>query len=703
MQSNHIGQSILRTEDDALVRGQGRYVDDLRLPRMAYAVFVRSPIARAKLIGIHTAEAEKQPGVLLILTGRMTAALGALSVNPVVPDIREAIAVVVAESADAAQAAADLVEVDYEALPAQSETASAIAGAAIFSEWPNNEAFSQRWQRGDVDSALANAEFVVAASISTPRVAPMALEPRATVAAWAANPPLLTVWLGTQTPHRARTELARILELDRAAVRVIAADVGGAFGGKASIYPEDVLVAAAAIRLGRPVKWIATRNEDFVSASHGRGGKIAATAAVTSQGILTAIRAEVEYPLGLWGTYSAAVPAINAARILPGPYRIPAVDIRARGFVTNTAPVGIYRGAGRPEAAMIMERLIDRAAVATNLDPAEIRRRNLLAMQELPCITPTGQRLDSGDYHALLDSALGISGYTELRRVQVERRAAGELFGIGICVYVEPCGQGWESARITAHPGGKYVVACGTSTQGQGHRTALAQIAADCLGSAFDSIEIIEGDTSTTPAGVGALASRSIAIGGSAIKRAAVELLEKIVAGADPEIAPVEASVIYTAPHEAWSSGCAICTVSIDANTGELQIHRLIWIDDAGLVINPQLVEGQLLGGLAQGLGQILCEQIHYDADGQLLTGSLMDYALLRADQMPPIDLHSIATSTDANLLGAKGVGESGCIVAPALVLNAALDALRPLGINELSIPLTSRNIWHAIQQAPLA
>jgi carbon-monoxide dehydrogenase large subunit len=346
--------------------------------------------------------------------------------------------------------------------------------------------------------------------------------------------------------------------------------------------------------------------------------------------------------------------------------------------------------------------LIEKAAAAAGLDPIEVRRRNLLSKEELPLVTPTGERLDSGDFLQLLERVQTLSDYQELRRLQVVRRARGELVGIGVCSYIEPCGKGWESACIRTRSNGQVTVACGTSSQGQGHRTALAQIAADCLGVPLSSIEIIEGDTHCTPEGVGALASRSIAIGGSAIKHAAEQLISHL-AGADPLTTDHEVSVIYHAPHEAWSSGCGIATVAIDQESGVLRVEKLFWVDDAGLVINPKLAEGQLLGGLAQGLGQILCEHIYYDDDGQLLTGSLMDYALLRADQMPEICLQSINSTTDANVLGAKGVGESGCIIAPALIYSAALDALHPLGVTEVTVPLTSENIWRAMQCANLS
>ncbi|MGB8692879.1 MAG: xanthine dehydrogenase family protein molybdopterin-binding subunit, partial [Steroidobacteraceae bacterium] len=718
VQSSYIGQPMARVEDDALVRGQGRYMADLSPAGVLHAAFVRSPVARATLNAVNGSAAGQYPGVLLVLTGPMVATLGPLSVNCVVPDFQdfrapllaqdrlnavgEAVALVVAETLDAAQEAAELVELDYDSEEAQATLASAANGQPLYSNWTSNEAFSQRWSCGDVQAAFDTAARVVEVEVDMPRVAPVPLETRGTLAAWSAQTGILTIWLGTQTPHRARAELARILGLELAAVQVISPDVGGAFGGKAAIYPEDVLVAAASIRLGRPVKWIASRNEDFVSASHGRGGHISATAAVDSQGRMLAIRARLEFPLGCWATFSAAVPALNAARILPGPYRVPALDIHMRGLLTNTAPVGIYRGAGRPEAALVMERLIEKVAAASGLDPAEARRRNLLSVQDLPYAMPTGERLDSGDYHSLLEHALRAIDYTGLRSIQVMRRAAGEIFGIGLCIYVEPCGKGWESARICARGDGTFLVASGTSSQGQGHRTALAQIAADCLAVPFERIEMVEGDTAVTPEGVGALASRSIAIGGSAIKRAATELLARIAAAGTVPTGPLEVTAVYTAAHEAWSCGCAVATVAIDPETGELRVEKLLWVDDAGLVINPLLVEGQLLGGLAQGLGQVLCEKIHYDADGQLLTGSLMDYALLRADQMPDIELHSVATATDANILGAKGVGESGCIVAPALVLNAALDALSPLGITDLPLPLSSENIWLAMQRAPL-
>ncbi len=711
-----IGESILRFEDEALLRGQGRFVADIVQPHLAYAVFVRSPVARAKLLAVDTADAERQPQVLRVFTAQSSNLNGALSVNDAFAELHlfdcpllakdrlnsvgEAIALVVADSLAAAIDASELVTFEYEEDAPYCTTADAAQGEPLLAGWSDNQAFCQRISAGDPDASFGGAAHIVDVCIDMPRVAPLALETRGILAVWSADSGQLTIWTGVQTPHRARADLARILRIEPERIRVINPDVGGAFGGKASIYPEDVLVAAASMRLNRPIRWTASRNEDMATASHGRGATLRAQAAVDAQGHVLAVRGDFAFPLGCWATYSAAVPAINTLRMLPGPYRIANLDSTARGFVTNTAPVGIYRGAGRPDATLVMEQLMDRAAAATGLDPAEIRRKNLLLPDDLPCETPSGQRLDSGDYLQLLKLALDRSDYIGLRRQQAERRKRGEIVGVGLCLYVEPCGKGAEYVRIVAQADGQFLVACGTSSQGQGHQTALAQIAASELGVDIARIVIAEGDTRVIANGVGALASRSIAIGGSAIKLAAAQMRARLNGANRPPPSPVEIEVAYAAPHEAWSSGCAVACVSIDADTGKLRIERLVWVDDAGLIVNPLLAEGQLLGGLAQGLGQVLCERIHYDESGQLLTGSLMDYAVMRADEMPKVELHSIRTRTDANALGAKGVGESGCIVAPSLILSAAIDALAPLGVTNLAMPLNSESLWRAMQTA---
>ncbi len=712
--ADFVGRALPRREDEAILRGQGAFVDDLHPPGCLHAAFARSPYARGRIRGLDTSAASSIDGVHLVVTGNMLADIGTLPVNPIIAGIRAfavpllatdrvnavgaPVAVVIAESASIARHAAEAIVLDCESLPAYPDTASALAGEPLLAGWPDNIAFEKRWQAGAYAAAAARAAHVIDVDLRIPRVAAVALETRGILVDWSQG--RLSAWLSTQSPHRARAHLAQILGLELAHVRTIAADVGGAFGSKASLYPEDVVVAFAAMRLGRPVKWIASRNDDMIAGAHGRDARIAASGCFDAQGHLLGVRADLTYALGSWATFSAVVPAVNAARILPGPYSVDHVDITARGVVTNTAPVGIYRGAGRPEAAMVMERLMDRAAQLLELDPAEVRRRNLVRATAMPFRTPTGQTLDSGDYAALMHRALEVAGYAEHRAQQRERRANGELVGIGINVYVEPCGTGWESARITRHPHGRFVVASGSSAQGQGHRTAFAQIAADALRVDIARVEVVEGDSETSPPGIGAVASRSIAIGGSAIRLAAQRMLEMLLDPTQAAQQIIVAEAKYTALAEAWSAGCCIVFVAIDEDTGELTVQMATWVDDAGIIINPLLADGQLAGGFAQGLGQALMEQIHYDEDGQITTGSLLDYALPRAVAMPPLTLASLPSTTTANELGAKGVGESGCIAAPAAILNAAIDALSPLGVTHLDIPLTSENLWRAIQRS---
>ena len=707
-----IGQPLPRVEDDALLTGSGRYIADVGPADCLHAVFVRSPYSRARLLGVDDQQASELPGVRLILTGAMLEDVGALPVNPIVDGIRQftspvlardrvnavgaPIALIVAEDVHTARDAAEAILLDLDPLEPYVHTDAARKGEPLLEGWPDNLAFTKRWTHGDVRAVLASAHRLVDVSIDCRRVAPAAIETRGLVAHWADG--RLTVWIPTQSPHRAREHLAQLLGLDIEAVRTIAPDVGGAFGGKASMYPEDVAVAVAAMRLGRPVKWMATRNEDMISATHGRDARIDATAGFDAKGKLLGLRARLNYALGSWGTFSAAVPAVNAGRILPGPYHVEAVEIVARGYVTNTAPIGIYRGAGRPESALVMERLMDKAAHVLGIDVIEIRRRNLIPAKAMPCRTVTGQTLDSGDYAGLIDRALDRAGYDALRSEQARRRSAGELVGVGLNLYVEPCGSGWESARITRRSDGRFVVASGSSAQGQGHRTAYAQIAATVLGVPIERVDVVEGDSASCPAGIGALASRSMAIGGSAVKRAAERMLAQLNSAPDAETIMTEA--IYAADGEAWSAGCCLVVVGIERETGVLTIERVIWVDDAGATINPLLAEGQLVGGFAQGIGQALMERIHYDGDGQITTGSFLDYAIPRADDIPALTLDSLPSVTDANALGAKGVGESGCIAAPAAILNAAYDALAPLGVTHLAMPLTSESLWRAIKSA---
>jgi carbon-monoxide dehydrogenase large subunit len=738
-----IGHPLRRREDDRLLRGAGRYVDDMMPNDCLHLEFLRSAQPRGVITAIDVEAARAGPDVVAVFTHRDLAIAAPAGVNPLVTEIRpprftvlaeglvgavgQPIAAVVARTPLAARDACERIEVNVDPL-------RPLAGG------PDTHVIADRWTSGQLDRAFAEAAHVVSIRIEHSRLAPMSLEPRAALADWSDAEGMLTIWLPIQTPHRARSELANMLDLPESSIRVIAPDVGGAFGGKASIYPEDVMVAWAARALRQPVKWCAARGEDFQAATHGRGACTRGELAVAADGRALGLRAQLEFPLGHWLPFSAAVPGRNAGRILPGPYRIDAVNIDLAGRLTSTAAVSIYRGAGRPEACMLMERLMDRAAAATGLDPAAIRLRNLIPPESFPYVTPTGETFDSGDYPALVARACELADYHRLCRDRDRRRRRHEIVGVGIAVYVEPCGSGWESGRISLASDGKIIAATGSSSQGQGRETAYAQIVCDVLRVAAEQIAVVHGDTGETPAGIGALASRSTAIGGSALKIAATRFLEraKLVAAAmanvpadslhpvgdgladaagtlcvtwpmlaqqafADSIGVVDGRALvttetYRAAGEAWSSGCCIAGVSVAADTGEAKIEKLVWVDDAGVVVNPMLVHGQLVGGMAQGIGEALMEQMVYDPDGQLVTGSLMDYAVPRGSDVPPVIIDKIETVSPANALGAKGVGEAGCIGVPAAVVNAVVDALSPHGISHLDMPLTSEKIWHALK-----
>lgn len=741
-----IGRSIARVEDGRLLAGRGTFIDDLAPQDCLHLVFLRSPRARGIVRQLDLSDARAAPGVVAAFSGDDLGALGDAAVNPLLPGMRiprfrllatdrvyavgQPVAAIVATSALDAVHAAGLVKLSFDHAPEEPGL--------------QEEVVSHAWSTGDVEGLFQTAHRIVQVKVQHARLAPSAIEPRAALGTWNNDERLLTVWLATQTPHRARTDLAGILGLDAEQIRVIAPDVGGAFGGKASIYPEDAMVAWAAWNLRRPVKWCSTRSDDLAAATHGRGGTTEGELAVNSAGRMIALRARLEFPLGHWLPFSAVVPGRNAGRILPGPYRVEAVDVRLSGKLTNTASVGIYRGAGRPEAAMLMERLADKAACALDLDPAEFRRRNLLAPEALPYRTPTGETLDSGDYPALLAKACQRAGYDTLRREQRARRERGEICGVGLSIYTEPCGEGWESATVSLTVDGALMVATGSSAQGQGRETAFAQIAADVLGVPPDRISVRHGDTATTPAGIGALASRSTAIGGSAVLRAAESLRhmacreaagilgcsatglatdgDGLTSLGDPnrmlswrELAAhclasdrqgtdghaLSASEVFRASGEAWSSGCCVAQVSVDLETGVPRVERITMVDDIGVVVNPMLVEGQLHGGMAQGLGEALMEKIVYDTDGQLLTGSLLDYALPRAADIPAVVSDRLSTPSPFNALGAKGVGEAGCVGVPAAIVNAVVDALSPFGITQIDMPITGETIWRAMRSGP--
>lgn len=739
-----------RREDAPLLAGRGRFIADLAAEGSVSMVFVRSPLPRAAIRALNLETARSAPSVVGLYAGADVASLPRPGVNPVLgefaapampvlaqDDLRavgQPVVAIVAESEVAALEAADRVEMDLEPLEPICDPEAALTGPPLLPEIASNVIVDKSWSSGDTEKGFGNATVTAEVTIRHPRVAPAPLECRAIVAAWESGAERLTIWSGTQTPHRARNDIARALGLARERVRVIAPDVGGAFGMKASIYPEDIAVAFAARVLRRPVRWIASRQEDLLAATHGRGAVSRGRMAFDAEGRILAVNVDMIFPLGAWLTFSAIVPAWNASRILPGPYAIENVEIRVQAVVTNTAPVGIYRGAGRPEAAMLMERLIDVGARKLGLDPVAIRRHNLIPAEALPLKRPNGTVLDSGDYPALLAKTETLADHGRLGEGRSRRRKHGKAVGLGWSLCVEPCGRGWESASVALEEDGQFTAASGSSAQGQGRETTFAQIAARELGVSPDSVKVVHGDTEMVQDGIGALASRSVAIGGSALMQAAQALVararplaarllnaepssiviaeggfrvagrpdravtwERIAASADEEL---RADATYTADGEAWGCGCCLAQVQVDLGTGQVTLERLTYVDDAGTVIDPRLVDGQIVGGIAQGIGEALLERVVYDADGQLLSGSLMDYALPRADDMPAFRLDRMCTPSPFNTLGAKGVGEAGTIGAPPAIVNAVLDALAPLGVQHIDMPMTPERVWKAIREA---
>lgn len=678
--------------DERRLRGGGRYVSDFAPEGCLHLAFARSPHARARIESVSVTAARAIPGVAAVYSGADVAGLDGIEVSrpfegiavpphPLLAQgevfaVGEPFAAAVADSPEAARDAADLIEFEVDVL-------DAVSGPD-----PARVAYRKVWSAGDVEAAFADAHKVVRVHVEQPRLAAAPMEARATLAVPEAGG--VRVWTSTQAPYRVRKDIAKVLGLAESSVRVVAPDVGGAFGAKGATYREDVFVAWVALRLARPVKWVAGRGEDFLSTQHGRGNSVEAELALSADGRFLALRASIVCALGSVMTNSSAITGFNFARILPGPYRVPTVRIELEGRLSDTASVSIYRGAGRPEAAFLMERLADAAARALDMDPAEIRRRNFVPAASMPWTSATGAHLDSGDYGAILEALLAHAGYDELRADVLRRRAAGELAGIGLASFVEPCGRGLESARVKIEPGGRVTAWTGATSQGQGRERAFARIVAGELGVSPGLVDIHHGDTADLPTGVGALASRCTGIGGSALALAARRARDE---GGD-------ATEVYEAGGEAWSCGSCLALLRIDRETGEPALERLLVADDAGRIIDSVGAEGQLHGGIAQGLGQALLERIAYDATGQLLTGSFLDYAMPRAADFRAPELLHTETPTPLNTLGAKGLGETGCIAVPPAIVNAALDALSGMGVADLGMPLTAPALWRAMENA---
>ncbi|HEV8615648.1 MAG TPA: xanthine dehydrogenase family protein molybdopterin-binding subunit [Methylomirabilota bacterium] len=756
-----IGLPLKRREDRRLLLGAGRYVDDIRPAGCLHVALLRSPHARARVAALDVAGAERAPGVVRVITGAHVRHLAPMPVNRLIPDMRvpphpilaerdvnaagTPVAAVVADSIGAAWDALDAIAVEYEpgqALP-QPEAAAADGAPVLVPEIAGNRSFTRTLREGDAARALAGSTHVVSLRVAQSRVSGLALEPRSVLATFDQSTGELTMWVSCQAPFRVRAEVARLLDMPEAQVRVIAPDVGGGFGVKTGPYREDVLLAWLARELGRPVKWIATRGEDQITTNHSRGSVCQGELGLDADGHITALRARILAPLGATLMNAAAGTPWNHARLLPGAYVVPACDITVTGMLTSTTPVAAYRGAGRPEACFFIERLMDSAARTLGLDPAEIRRRNFIPPDRFPFRTATGQLYDSGDYPQALERALAAADYPRLRREQAERRARGEIVGVGLASYIEPAALGWESGTVKVERSGRVTAITGSSAHGQGHETTFAQVVADHLGVTPDDVVVAHGDTRSGPEGFGTFGSRSVALGGGALVRASVEVRAKgqriaanlLEAAADDvvnvpggfqvagtpqrlvswrEVATaaygghglprgeppgLESVIYFQAEGEVWSFGAVVCVLSVERETGRLTLERLVWLDDAGTIINPLLAEGQLHGGLAQGVGQALMEAIVFDADGQLLTGTLMDYAIPRATDVPPVQIEKTLTRSPRNPLGAKGLGEAGCIAMPPAIVNAAVDALSELGVTHLDMPLTAERVWRALHR----
>jgi carbon-monoxide dehydrogenase large subunit len=734
-----IGQPIVRREDPALLTGHGSYTDDVAPEGTLHAFVVRSLVAHARIVAVDVTEAREAPGVVAVYTATDMADLGVGplpgaeglppgSLNPAFPVLAgdkvlwagQPVALVVAETSGQAADAAEFVMVDYDELPAVVGPLDAAAdGAPVLHDGAeSNVAVRKRVTAGDAAAAFAAAAYQVGQRMVSQRIAPVALEPRGVLASVAADG-RLEVRLPTQRPHGSRNWLSKILGLPPGEIHVAAGDVGGAFGAKGPIYPDQVAVVAAARALGRPVKWIEERSESFLATTHGRDQVADLEVALDADGRITAMRGTVHASFGAYFTPNAPGSLLGRlGPMLPQGYRIENFDVELVGVFANTTPIGPYRGAGRPEAAYFCERLVDLAALETGIDPAELRRRNFVPPAAFPYTTCTGLTYDSGDYQAGLDLLLEKLSAPASVSPAPPTVPGGQLAGVGIASFVEPGGitppipgpdgTVGDYATVTVSPDGKVTVAVGTSGHGQGHATAFAQLAAGLLGVPYEDVTVVFGDTDTAPFGYGTFGSRSAVAGGSAIHhacQAALDAARRVdapmsVTEAAARLGGITATAGSGAPPETYASGSYACEVAVDPDTGRVTVLRVIAVDDCGVVINPLLVEGQVHGAVAQGLGQALLEEMAYDPAGQPVSVSLMDYAVPFAASVPAIESYLVCTPSPANPLGVKGMGESGTIgVTPALV-NAVMDALRPYGVRHLDMPLTAEKIWTAIHRA---
>ncbi|MFN9185879.1 MAG: xanthine dehydrogenase family protein molybdopterin-binding subunit [Betaproteobacteria bacterium] len=777
-----IGKSVERREDYRFLTGNGQYTDDITLPGQTFAAFLRSPHAHARIRAIDTAAARAAPGVLAVFTGKDVAGVNGLPCgwlinsidgtpmkepkHPIIAEhkvlhVGDQVALVVAETLAQAKAALNLIEVDYDVLPAVADTATAAGNAtAVHDIAPDNVCYT--WALGDkagVDAAFAKAAHVTRLEFVNNRLVPNAMEPRAANAVYSRADDSYTLYVASQNPHVERLLMtAFVLGLPEHKVRVIAPDVGGGFGSKIYLYAEETALVWAARKVGRPIKWTAERSESFITDAHGRDHVTVAELAMDGNGKFLALREHTTANLGAYlSTFSSCIPTILHSTLLAGQYTTPVIYSEIKAVFTNTVPVDAYRGAGRPEATYLLERLVDTAARELKLDPAELRRRNFI--RSFPYQTPVALMYDTGDYDATLDRAVELADVAGFAARRAESEKKGLRRGLGYAAYIEACGIApsniagalgaraglFEAGEVRVHPTGKVTVFTGSHSHGQGHETTFAQVVADKLGIDIEDVDIQHGDTGKTLFGMGTYGSRSLSVGGTAIvkaldkvvakgKKIAAHLLEAAdadiefangefrVAGTDRKKSFAEVALTAYVPHNfpldklepglnenafydptnfTFPAGTYVCEVEVDPATGAVRIDRFSACDDFGNVVNPMIVEGQVHGGLAQGIGQALTEGCVYNEDGQLVTGTYMDYAMPRADDLPHFVVETAkGTPCTHNPLGVKGCGEAGAIGSTPAVINAIVDALAPLGVRDIAMPATPYSVWKAIQAA---
>jgi aerobic carbon-monoxide dehydrogenase large subunit len=763
--AKYIGQKVKRTEDPRLIQGIGHYVDDIELAGTLSVIILRSPYAHAKINSININAAKNAPGVVAVYTGKdVEGKIGNVPCAAALPELKvpkypvlatgkvifvgQPVAAVVATDKYKARDAADLIEIDYDPLDVVHDAESAAQGNSpvIHEEFGTNVAYVHSAGTGDVEAAFKQADKVITQRLNHQRLAPIAMETRGVLAQYFPGEQQLNLWSSTQIPHLLRTQLALMLGIAENRLRVVAPEVGGGFGSKLNVYAEEALTGWISTQLNRPVKWIESRRENVQATIHGRAQVGEVSIAVKNDGTLLGLKYDVTADLGAYHQLlTPAIPTLTGL-MLSGCYKIPAIQMNCRGVFTNKMSTDAYRGAGRPEATYLIERMMDIIAQELNLDPVELRRKNFPRPEEFPFATATGLFYDSGDYEKALAKALEIANYKKLREEQKSARAQGRVMGIGVSTYVEICAMGpsialpaggWESATVRVEPTGKVTVMTGISPHGQGEETSFAQIVADMLGVDINDVLVIHGDTSVVQYGIGTFGSRGIAVGGAALAFATEKIVAKAKTLAAHLLGTDEASLTFEngrfagapndktctiqevalaayIPHNippdfepglvathffepknfTFPNGTHICVVEVDRETGDVEILRYIAVDDCGKQINPLIVQGQVHGGIAQGLAQALFEEVVYDENGQLLTGELMDYAVPKAHQLPRYELDHTETPTTVNPLGAKGVGEAGTIGSTPAVANAVIDALAPFGVKHVDLPLRPEKLW---------